>query len=511
MKIFVSYPRSHAEIASDLVARLRADGHEVFLDASSLPPGESYDTQIRDSIHQSELFISLFAGDSLRNGTYSRTEIKFAAEKWPNPSNNVLPVALDAEAMEHIPSYLKSVTVMRPEGQAVADIVAEVGRIAGRPMRRVMQVVKVAGIVAIVGLVGWFVYREFIDTGDMGLKVSMAGAMYGNSTEGNTQSLTASTPYLNALDAALDGEGHEFGDELYRLLDEDMTGPMGEDTTPFPSIQFAMVNNTGESVIVDRVRLQVASSETNLEPLPWSVSHNPHGSDFYNGKIDLGNNGWGSMDKLVFDFDLVAQSALDNAESSRGRRFTLAAGQRESGGTGMFSLWEALAEFGPPVEFLRDENPCGNQQMIERFEAERVDLKQAIGAQPEEPVYAVGELSFDDAYGEANVLALKQVIHIVYTCAAVEPAMFSEVFYDVELLPDGSDYSREVSINWSLEPGASEALGLRIFVERSSIHTMQAAIRVDDEWVEAPDQLYLEYYMPKNAIWSWGAKPDERE
>ena len=41
MKIFLSYPRSHGHIAEDLAARLRADDHEVFIDVSSLPPGES--------------------------------------------------------------------------------------------------------------------------------------------------------------------------------------------------------------------------------------------------------------------------------------------------------------------------------------------------------------------------------------------------------------------------------------------------------------------------------------
>lgn len=56
MKIFVSYPRSHSEIASDLVARLRAEDHEVFIDASSLPPGESYDSQIRDSMPKNAIW-----------------------------------------------------------------------------------------------------------------------------------------------------------------------------------------------------------------------------------------------------------------------------------------------------------------------------------------------------------------------------------------------------------------------------------------------------------------------
>jgi hypothetical protein len=508
MKIFVSYPRSHAEIAAELVARLRADRHQVFIDESSLPPGESYDKQIRESIHRCELFISLFAGDSLRNGTYSRTEMKFAAEKWPNPSNHVLPVALDAGAMDHIPAYLKSVTVMRPEGEIVADVVAEVGKIASRPMRSLLKAGRALAIAAVLLLVAWFVYREFIDGGETGLKVNMAGSMYEKTTRGAEQILAASTPYLAALRDATSGRGHEFGDELHRLLEADKAGPASEEQTPFPLIQLAMVNNTGETVIVDRVRLHVEKSETNREPLPWAISHNPHGSDLYNGRIEFGNNGWGPMNNIVFDFDLVPESALAAAEAASDRRFTLNLDQRASGEQAMASLWGALAAFGEPVDFLRDGDPCGSQELMDRFEAERLKLKRAIGAAPEEPFYAVGELGFDTASGERRTLALKQVVHIVYTCAAVAPAMISLETYDIELLPDGADYDREVSIAWSLEPQASEALDLRVFVERSSFHVMKASIRVNDEWIEAPDVLELEYYMPRDAVWGMNAQPE---
>lgn len=509
MKIFVSYPRSHSEIASDLVARLRAENHEVFIDASSLPPGESYDTQIRDSIQDCELFVSLFAGDSLRTGTYSRTEMKFAAEKWPNPSGNVLPVALDEEAMNNIPSYLKSVTVMRPEGEIVADVIAEVTKIARRPMRKVLGLAKLAGILIVAGLVGWFVYREFIDVGDVDLKVSMSGPMYENHTSGDTQTLSGATEYLLALKNALAG-GFELGDRLYQLLEKDMAGYFEDQQSPLPTVNFAMVNNTSESVIIDRVRVQVASSETNLEPLPWAVSRNPHGSDFYNGEIELGNNGWGPMEDIVFDFDLVPEGDLADAEGNSDRTFSQPLGQRPSGEIARFELWEQLASFGQSVDFVRYENPCGSPDMIARFETEREAIMRAMGAEQDEPVYAVGELSYAASNGDRETLGFKQEFHIVYTCMAVAPAMMSETFFEIELLPDGKDYTREISIAWSLEPGKAEPFGLRIFVERSSFHDMTVAIRANGEWVEASDKLKLEYYMPKNAIWA-SARQSESE
>lgn len=509
MKIFVSYPRSHSEIASDLVARLRAEDHEVFIDASSLPPGESYDTQIRDSIQNCELFVSLFAGDSLRTGTYSRTEMKFAAEKWPNPSGNVLPVALDEEAMNNIPSYLKSVTVMRPEGEIVADVIAEVTKIARRPMRKVLGLAKLAGILIVVSLVGWFVYREFIDVGDVDLKVSMSGAMYENQTAGDTQTLSGATKYLVALKNALSGD-FEFGEKLYKLLEIDMAGYFEDQQSPLPTVNFAMVNNTSESVVIDRVRVTVASSDTDLEPLPWAVSSNPHGSDFYNGKIALGNYGWGPMEDIAFDFDLVTERALGDAEGSSERPFSQTLGQRPSGEEAMFELWEELATFGQSVDFVRYENPCGSPDMIARFQTEREAIMRALGADQDEPVFAVGELSYNTANGDRKTLGFKQEFHIVYTCDMVAPAMISETFYEIELLPDGRDYTREISIAWSLDPGKTESFGLRVFVERSSFHDMTVAIRANGEWVEAPDRLKLEYYMPKNAIWAF-AQQSENE
>ena len=134
MKVFLSYPRSHGPIAEDLAARLRADGHDVFIDVESLPPGESYDSALKRRIADSDLFVSLIAGDSLRNGTYSRTEIKFAQETWPNPSGYVLPVALDEDAMNHLPAYLKSVTVMRADGDDGGRSPSTSGRAASRTL-----------------------------------------------------------------------------------------------------------------------------------------------------------------------------------------------------------------------------------------------------------------------------------------------------------------------------------------------------------------------------------------
>ena len=47
----------------------------------------------------------------------------------------------------------------------------------------------------------------------------------------------------------------------------------------------------------------------------------------------------------------------------------------------------------------------------------------------------------------------------------VAPAIFSETFHEIELLTYGRDYTREITIAWSLDPGKTESFGLRVFVD----------------------------------------------
>lgn len=49
-RIFISYASERANLAEDVAAALVVEGHDVFFDRSSLPPGESYGDHIRDEI-----------------------------------------------------------------------------------------------------------------------------------------------------------------------------------------------------------------------------------------------------------------------------------------------------------------------------------------------------------------------------------------------------------------------------------------------------------------------------
>src|SRR6267143_1158251 len=90
--VFLSYSSEQGEAATRIELSLKEDGHAVFRDRSSLPPGESFDARIRAAVEECDLFIFLISRESISQGRYTLTELKFAGEKWGNPAGHVLPV-----------------------------------------------------------------------------------------------------------------------------------------------------------------------------------------------------------------------------------------------------------------------------------------------------------------------------------------------------------------------------------------------------------------------------------
>jgi tetratricopeptide (TPR) repeat protein len=139
MKIFISYASEKRNEAEKLALALRNSGHKVFFDREALSPGETYDDKIRRSIQRSDLFIFLVSPTSVKDGRYALTELKFAREKWTRSSGNVLPVVIEPTDIDHIPNYLKSVSLLEPSGHFVPEVQAQVERIRlTRHKRRIL-------------------------------------------------------------------------------------------------------------------------------------------------------------------------------------------------------------------------------------------------------------------------------------------------------------------------------------------------------------------------------------
>jgi formylglycine-generating enzyme required for sulfatase activity len=135
MQIFLSYPSEDRPVAESINLALRDQGHDVFFDREDLPPGEEFHDRIRHAIERSDLLIFLLGPEALDAGSYTLNEIDIAEKSCPRPSGRVLPVLLRPVALDRIPPFLKSVTLLQTDGSvpaAVADAVYRIARKRGR-------------------------------------------------------------------------------------------------------------------------------------------------------------------------------------------------------------------------------------------------------------------------------------------------------------------------------------------------------------------------------------------
>jgi hypothetical protein len=130
MRVFLSYSSSDRTLVEPIYLALRAQGHTVFFDRADLPAGEEYDARIRQAIEKSQLVLFMVSPDSLDPGSYTLTELAIAQKTWGHPAGRVLPVILRPISLERIPPYLKSVTLLEPQGDLTASVADQVYRIA---------------------------------------------------------------------------------------------------------------------------------------------------------------------------------------------------------------------------------------------------------------------------------------------------------------------------------------------------------------------------------------------
>ena len=161
MDIFISYSSHDAPLAEQLVYRLRGDGHTVFFDRQSLPPGEAYDKRIRDAIEACDRFVFLVSPASIAPGSYALSELTMASQRWPSPVGHVLPVEVGRIDYDTLPPYLGAVTVFRTGGDLVAELVA---LISGQQRRRLRHgwlggTAAVLGLALVAGGAWWAVER----------------------------------------------------------------------------------------------------------------------------------------------------------------------------------------------------------------------------------------------------------------------------------------------------------------------------------------------------------------
>lgn len=130
LRVFLSYASEHNETAEQIYLTLSNAGHDVFFDRTSLPPGRDYNPAILDRIRSSDLMVFLISPESVEDGSYARTEIRFARDVWPEPQGRLLPVMVADTPRDSIPMYVRAVTYMTPEGSIAAEVAAAVNDLA---------------------------------------------------------------------------------------------------------------------------------------------------------------------------------------------------------------------------------------------------------------------------------------------------------------------------------------------------------------------------------------------
>jgi formylglycine-generating enzyme required for sulfatase activity len=130
MKIFLSYASEDRSVAEPINLALLAQGHDVFFDRDDLQPGAEYDNRVRRAIEDADLFVFLVSGKSIQASRYTLSELGIAQRRWKHPDGRVLPVMIEAFAVAQLPAYLRSVTLLEPQGNVTAGVAEAVSRIA---------------------------------------------------------------------------------------------------------------------------------------------------------------------------------------------------------------------------------------------------------------------------------------------------------------------------------------------------------------------------------------------
>lgn len=142
MKVFLSYASEDRQIAEEIQLALTGAGHNVFFDRESLAPAGEYHSRLRSAIDEANVMVFLISPPALTPGSYTLSELKFARERWPHPKGCVIPVLVRPLDWAAIPSYLRTVTVLQPEGNTAAEVVAALDRMGDEQSKDILGIVR---------------------------------------------------------------------------------------------------------------------------------------------------------------------------------------------------------------------------------------------------------------------------------------------------------------------------------------------------------------------------------
>jgi formylglycine-generating enzyme required for sulfatase activity len=200
VRIFLSYASPDRALIDPVRYALAEQRHDIFFDREDLQPGEGFDSRIRRAIERCELFVCFITPNTVDAGSYTLSELAIAQRVWPHPAGHVLPVMLAPVAIEQIPAYLKSVTLLEPIGNvpaSVADAVHQIARQRRRQRVRRIASWTLAILVPVALTFYWATHRPAANSKDGAPSVPIAAGVF---TMGDDEFSPQREVYVSAFD-----------------------------------------------------------------------------------------------------------------------------------------------------------------------------------------------------------------------------------------------------------------------------------------------------------------------
>lgn len=103
MRIFISYSLKDKSVVDQIVAGLQEDGHDIWMDALRLKPGDNLSAKIEEGLNQAEALIVVISENSFRSTWVQQEFAAIALQQISRRERKIIPVKLDESA---VPSYL---------------------------------------------------------------------------------------------------------------------------------------------------------------------------------------------------------------------------------------------------------------------------------------------------------------------------------------------------------------------------------------------------------------------
>ena len=500
--IFVSYRRDDAahvtgRIADALAARVGREN--VFVDVDSVAAGEDFVRKIETTIRGSDIFLAVIGANWLSASTaqgqrridlpgdFIRLEVGTALAAGVR----VIPVLVDGastpraedlpedirQLVRHNAVFINHTTFARDMRELIDQL-----KLPGSARRRAginplaMPIGAGAIVLSMLALAAW-PKGASTPTG-ISSSVSLAeqdaiGARWITQTEFKAErgadgrlSIRADMPYRDRVRDEKRIDGLEF------LGSSPLSAPM-------PVLTVHVTNASAAPVIVSEIQFEVIEAVPDKTPLPVLRE-----SQVDYRRLHMMNEGWGDLDAPRLT---ISAWGLPEGEFDRARKVW----------RGDISVSEPCAEPSRRIDIA----PISiDATLVADTAVFDLESKMPAGFDDAKFVCAIGELSYVHG-GKTETLALRtRISNLRPLSIAASPIIET---YDLYLDPDREGYAAVLPFMAEIAAGATIALPVRIYTDRSSdFHLRQSVRTVAGEIVPGED-MNLQIFVTRNSAVGW--------